>query len=283
MIPAGMPETGCAPELEDIEVGLLLEGLYRHYGHDFRDYAPASLKRRIRHLVQEEGVGSISGLQEKALHDEECMNRLVLALSVKFTTMFRDPGFYVAFRRDILPALKPHPFIRIWHAGCSTGEEVYSMAILLHEEGLYERCRIYATDMNDALVKKAATGIFPLASMRDNTANYLQAGSKRSFSDFYTTKYDGAIFDAALRRNIVFGRHNLASEASFNEFNVILCRNVMIYFNRKLQERVHRLLYGSLSLPGYLGLGNRESLKLTPHEACYASVSEEQRLYRKVM
>lgn len=268
--------------LEDLEVHLLLEALHRHYGLDFRDYALASLKRRIRQCIIDEGLGSVSGLQEKVLHDPACKDRLLLAFSINFTSMFRDPGFYLAFRQQVAPLLRTYPFVRIWHAGCSTGEEVYSMAILLLEEGLYQRCRIYATDRSEAALQRAEAGIFSLAAMRENTVNYLRAGSRGSFPDYYTAKYGNAIFAASLRKNVVFARHDLAVEPSFNEFNVILCRNVLIYFNKTLQDRVHRLLYESLMLLGFLGLGNREMIKFTLLESCYDPVAGDERLYRKV-
>jgi chemotaxis protein methyltransferase CheR len=269
-------------ELEQLERELLLEALRRRWGYDFRDYAPASLQRRIRLCVQEEGLDSISGLQERVLHDPACRDRVLLALSVNFTSMFRDPHFYLAFRQRVVPVLRTYPFVRIWHAGCSTGEEVYSMAILLREEGLYDRCRIYATDRSEAALQRAEAGIFPLAAMRQNTANYMHAGSSASFTDYYTAKYGNAIFSASLRKNVVFGRHDLAVEPSFNEFNVILCRNVLIYFNKKLQDRVHRLLYESLVLLGFLGLGNREMIQFTLLESCYEPAAGVERLYRKV-
>lgn len=270
-------------ELEDLEIYLLLEGIYRYYGFDFRDYAMASLKRRIWNAIRAENLSSVSALQDKVLHDIECMERFLLGLSVNVTAMFRDPSFYIAFREQAIPLLKTYPFIRIWHAGCSTGEEVYSMAILLFEEGLYDRCRIYATDMNELVLRKAKDGIFPLNSMRDYTQLYLQAGGKKSFSEYYTAAYDGAIFRSFLKENIVFSTHNLVTDASFNEFNVILCRNVLIYFNKLLQERVHKLFYESLKISGVLGLGRHELLKSTPYEHCYKELNQQERLYWRVV
>src|SRR6185295_14742042 len=174
---------------------------------------------------------TISGLQEKVLHDSACMERLLLDLSINTTAMFRDPTFYLAFRQHVVPLLRTYPFVRIWHAGCSTGEEVYSMAMLLQEEGIYDRCRIYATDINEAVLKKAMDGVYPIDLMQTYTNNYIRAGGSQSFSEYYTAAYDRAIFNASLRRNVVFAQHNLASDGSFNEFHLILCRNVMIYFN----------------------------------------------------
>lgn len=269
-------------ELEAIETQLLLEGVFRCYGFDFRNYAPASIKRRIWNAVHAENLTTISGLQEKVLHDPSCLDRFLLALSVNVTAMFRDPSFYCAFRQKVLPLLRTYPFIRIWHAGCSTGEEVYSMAILLEEEGLYHRCRIYATDMNELVLRKAKAGIFPLELMQKYTQHYLKAGGKKSFSEHYTAAYEGAIFRSSLKENIVFSPHNLATDASFNEFNVILCRNVLIYFNQTLQERVHNLLYESLGMFGVLGLGHQETLKLTPHEKNYEDIESSEKLYRRI-
>lgn len=270
------------PELEEIEIQLLLEGVAQHYGYDFRNYALASLKRRIWNTMRAEQAKTVSALQEKVLHQPACMERFLLALTVNVTAMFRDPGFYLAFRTKVVPMLRTYPFIRIWHAGCSTGEEVYSMAILLYEAGLYDRCRIYATDMNTAVLSKAKEGIFPLVKMQEYTGNYLRAGGDQSFSNYYTAAYEHAIFRPWLRDRITFSQHNLATDGSFNEFNVVLCRNVMIYFNKTLQEHVHRLLYESLSMFGVLGLGHAESLKFTPHEQHYTEIVSGERLYRRV-
>lgn len=268
-------------ELEAIEIELLLDGLFRYYGFDFRNYAPASLKRRIWNIIRTEQLTTVSGLQEKILHDPACLERFLLGLSVNVTAMFRDPSFYLAFRTKVVPLLRTYPFIRIWHAGCSSGEEVYSMAILLQEENLYQRCRIYATDMNEMVLRKAKAGIFPLRLMQEYTQNYLQAGGKKSFSEYYTAAYDNAIFSSSLKENIIFAQHNLATDGSFNEFNVILCRNVLIYFNPVLQERVHNLLYESLCMFGILGLGHQESLKLTAYEKCYEDLESGEKLYRR--
>ncbi len=199
------------------------------------------------------------------------------------TAMFRDPSFYSTFRRKAVPLLKTYPTVQIWIAGCSTGEEVYSLAILLQEEKLYDKCRIYATDISQVVLRKARDGIFPLAAMREYTNNYHQAGGTHEFSDYYTAQYDSVIFHPALRNNVVFSEHNLATDGSFNEFQVILCRNVMIYFNKDLQARVHNLFYDSLSMFGVFGLGNKESLKFTPRAAFYQHINDNDKLYRKVM
>lgn len=269
-------------DLESIEIVLLLEGIYRHYGFDFRDYVMASLRRRVWNLVRAEGLKTVSQLQDRVLHDPACMARVLDGLSVNVTAMFRDPSFYLTFRTRVVPILRTYPFIRVWHAGCATGEEVYSMAILLHEEGLYERCRIYATDLNERVLARAREAIFPLNKMKEYTANYLWAGGKRSFSEYYTAAYDGAIFRPALRANIVFSQHNLAMDRSFNEFHVIICRNVLIYFNQRLQERVHDLFYKSLVPLGILGLGQQESIGPGLSPARYEELASGERLYRRV-
>jgi chemotaxis protein methyltransferase CheR len=273
-------ETG--HQLEDIEIQLLLEGMFRHYGFDFRNYAPASIKRRIHESMRDEGAETVSAFQAKVLHDPACLERLLYRLSVNVTSMFRDPSFFQSFRNRVVPLLRTYPFVRIWHAGCSSGEEVYSMAILLQEEDLYQRCRIYATDMSKEVLRKAREGIFPLASMQEYTANYMKAGGKRFFSDYYTAQYDSVMFSPSLKANLVFSEHNLVTDGSFNEFHVILCRNVMIYFNKTLQERVHNLIYESLSMLGVFGLGNKESLRFTPRESFYEELDQRDRIYRKV-
>ena len=270
-------------ELEDIEVELLLDGIYRAHGFDFRDYSRASIKRRIIELMLNEKVETVSGYQDRLLHDPAFLDRFVLGLSVHATAMFRDPSFYSTFRRKAVPLLKTYPTVQIWIAGCSTGEEVYSLAILLQEEKLYDKCRIYATDISQVVLKKARDGIFPLAAMREYTNNYHQAGGIHEFSDYYTAQYDSVIFHPVLRHNVVFSEHNLATDGSFNEFQVILCRNVMIYFNKDLQARVHNLFYDSLSMFGVFGIGNKESLKFTPRAAFYQHINDNDKLYRKVM
>ncbi|MGI8836730.1 MAG: CheR family methyltransferase [Pyrinomonadaceae bacterium] len=269
-------------KVEDIEISLLLEGLYRVHGFDFRDYSRASIKRRIYELLRAEKLDTVSAFQNKILHDHGCLERFLLGVSVHATSMFRDPSFYLTFRKRVVPLLRTYPTVQIWIAGCSTGEEVYSLAILLEEERLYGKCRIYATDISQAVLRRAREGIFPLAAMRDYTTNYHQAGGTHEFSDYYTAHYDSAMFSSSLRNNVVFSEHNLATDGSFNEFQVILCRNVMIYFNKDLQARVHNLLYDSLSMFGVFGLGNKESLKFTPRAAFYEHLNEKDKLYRKV-
>ena len=269
-------------ELERIEIELLLEGIERHYGFDFRGYALGSLRRRLLRTAAEEGVGSISGLQEKVLHDPGAMERLLTGLSVSVTSMFRDPSFFVAFREHVVPLLRTYPFLRIWNAGCSTGEETYSLAILLMEAGLYDKTRIYATDINDKVIERARSGRFPLERMRDYTANYLRAGGQEEFSRYYTVDGDQASFSPDLCSRVVFAAHNLVSDGPFNEFNVIVCRNVMIYFGKGLQDRVHELFYDSLETFGVLALGHKESIKFTSYEQSYEELNSRERLYRKI-
>jgi chemotaxis protein methyltransferase CheR len=269
-------------ETESLELQLLLEGVYRQYGFDFRQYAPASLKRRVWRRVAAEKAGSITGLLDLVLHDADVMERLLLDLSINVTAMFRDPTFYSAFRTKVVPTLRTYPFTRIWVAGCSTGEEVYSLAILLHEEGLYDRTRIYATDINETVLERAREGVFPLEKMKEYTENYIRAGGKQSFSEYYLAKYEGALFDRTLSENVVWAPHNLVQDRSFNTFNVILCRNVMIYFDRSLQTRVHQLFYDSLERLGILALGHKESIRFTGIEDAYEELDPLERLYRKV-
>ena len=270
-----------ASDLEALEIDLLLGAVYHHYGFDFRDYARASLRRRLWNQVRAEKLPTIAALIDRVLHDEAGMERLLLQLSVNVTSMFRDPSFYKAMREQVVPLLKSYPYVRIWHAGCSTGEEIYSMAILLEEEGLYDRARLYATDMNEAVLRRAQAGIFPIEVMQEYTANYLRSGAREQFSRYYTARYDHAIFKQSLRRNIVFSHHNLVTDGSFNEFHVIICRNVMIYFNETLQTRVHNLFYDSLRRFGVLVLGRKESLAGTPHQHDYEEINGPERIFRR--
>ena len=280
--PLAGPPAAYNSDLERLEIELLLEGVFRHYGFDFRSYAYASIRRRLWKRVDGEGLRSISGLQARILHDPDAMERLLLDLSVNVTAMFRDPGFYREFRDKVIPLMRTYPFIRIWHAGCSTGEEVFSMAILLEEEGLYDRARLYATDINDVVLQRAKQGIFPLERMQEYTDNYIKAGGTRSFSEYYTAKYDGALFSPSLTRNVVFSQHNLVTDRSFSEFHVIFCRNVLIYFDKTLQNRVHKLFYDSLVMFGVLALGSKESLKFSQFEPCYEKLTTAEKLYKKV-
>ena len=277
----GDQQTWRADSLDDVEASVLLEAIHRHYGFDFRQYAPASMRRRLHKRMVAEELDTLSQLQDRVLHDEQAMERLLLDLSVSVTSMFRDPGFYASFREQVVPLLRTYPYLRIWHAGCSTGEEAYSMAILLHEEGLLERTRIYATDMNEAVLDRARSGIVPVEHMREHTANYVRAGGTSTFSDYYLAKYDGAIFHRWLRESIVFARHNLVQDGPFNEFHVIVCRNVMIYFGAELQEHVHDLFHDSLVRRGVLGLGARESIRFTGRQDDYDTLDTSWKLYRR--
>jgi chemotaxis protein methyltransferase CheR len=278
-LPVGPTGSG---ELERIELDLLLEGVYRHYGLDFRGYALGSLKRRLARRMREEGVPTLSALQEKVLHEPEAMERLLVALSISVTAMFRDPSFYRAFREKVVPLLRTYPFIRIWNAGCATGEETLSLAIVLEETGLLERARIYATDFNAGVVDRARLGEFPMTRMKNYTENYLQAGGGKEFSRYYTAEGPVARFTPALLENIVFAKHNLVSDGSFNEFHGILCRNVLIYFGNPLQQRVHSLFHDSLVNFGVLGLGHKETIRFTPVEHCYEPIDAREKLYRRV-
>ena len=282
MASSSIEQQSARDDVEEIELGLLLEAVYRRYGFDFREYAPASLRRRVRRRVHAEGFTTISALQDKLLHDPNCMERLLLDLSINVTAMFRDPTFYVALRDKVVPLLRTYPFTRIWAAGCSTGEEVYSLAIVLQEEGLYEKTRIYATDINEAVLERARAGVFPLDKMQLYTQNYINAGGQHSFSEYYVAAYDNAQFSRSLVDNVVFAQHNLAMDRSFNEFNLILCRNVMIYFDRALQDRVHALFYESLDTFGVLALGHKESIRFSPHEGGYEELDPSEKLYRRI-
>jgi len=252
-------------DVEEIEVALLLEAIVRRYGFDFREYAPASLKRRLWRRAHAEGLETISALQSRVLHDPACMERLLLDLSINVTSMFRDPSFYTAFRAKVVPLLKTYPFSRIWIAGCSTGEEVYSLAIVLQEEG-----------------QRARLGVFSLDKMREYTQNYLHAEGRRAFSEYYVASYDGAAFDRRLVEHAVFAQHNLVSDRGFNEFHAIVCRNVMIYFDRSLQSRVFQLFHDSLIRFGVLGLGNKETLRYSGFENDYEELDGAEKLWKKV-
>ncbi len=269
-------------ELEQIEIGLLLEGIYRWYGFDFRHYVRASLRRRILNRLRLDNLPTITALLDKLLHEPKYMNIILNDFSIKVTEMFRDPSFFLAFRNQVVPHLRELPEIRIWHAGCATGEEVYSMAILMEEEGLAEKTKIYATDMNEIAIDAAKGGAFPLKQMQMFTKNYLESGGTEAFSEYYTTDHQYAYFASRLKENVMFAQHNLATDRSFNEFHVIICRNVMIYFDGILQNRVHDLFYNSLTPSGFLGLGNKESILFVENSSHYVDFVASERLYRKV-
>ena len=266
---------------QNIEIQLLLEAVYLKYGYDFRNYAKASIKRRILHRLAMSGIASISEMQYKVLYDVNYFETLLLDLSINVTEMFRDPSFYQALRQDVIPVLRTYPYVKIWHAGCATGEEVYSMAILLKEEGLYDRSQIYATDFNQVVLQKAKEGIFPIENIKEYTVNYQKAGGKESFSGYYTAKYDSAIINQALKKNILFADHNLVTDGVFGEMNLILCRNVLIYFDKTLQNRVIGLFYDSLCRNGFLCLGSKESLMFSEYKSAFEDVVKEEKIYRK--
>ncbi|GGR92593.1 CheR family methyltransferase [Deinococcus sedimenti] len=266
----------------DIELALLLEGVYRATGHDFRQYTAATVRRRVLHAMAAEDLHSISELQGRVLRDPAAMLRLRETLSINVTEMFRDPSFFRALRDQVLPVLRTHPFIRIWHAGCSSGEEVYSLAILLHEAGLLDRARLYATDMHAPALNAARSGIYPLDKMTAYAGNYAQAGGQGDFGAYFTTQYGHALVRADLRQNIIWGQHNLATDGSFNEFHLILCRNVLIYFTRHLQEQVKALLWHSLAPFGLLALGRHESMDFSEHASRFSTLTLTEKLYRRI-
>lgn len=228
-----------------------------------------------------DGLSSISELQHRIIHDEAYFNQVLLDLSINVTEMFRDPWFYAMIRERLMPILKTYPFIKLWHAGCSAGQEVYSMCILLEEEGMKERCQIYATDFNDMILEKALSGIYPIDVMKDYTVNYQKSGGKRSFSDYYMASYDNAVLRASLRERVLFSSHNLVTDGVFGEMNMIICRNVLIYFNRKLQNRVLNLFYDSLCPGGFLCLGTKENIRFTDLADAFEPVADREKIYRK--
>ena len=276
------PEQVQKEEIELIEADLLLESIYRCYGYDFRNYSKSFILRRLMHRVHKENLSSISALQERVLRDPLLLKKIFSDLSINVTEMFRDPIFFQSFRQKVIPIVKEYAEIRIWHAGCASGEEVYSMAILLQEEGVYEKARIFATDINGKMIEQAKKGAFCLANMQQYTKNYMEAGGTKSFSEYYKVAGGLAVFNPRLQKNIVFAEHNLVTDSSFNEFDIIICRNVLIYFNKTLQNDVHKLFYESLSLSGFLCLGNREGVRLTTYGKYYEETDATGKLYQKV-
>ncbi|KKM23180.1 hypothetical protein LCGC14_1617800 [marine sediment metagenome] len=268
-------------ENEKIEFDLLLQAIYQKYGYDFRNYSKASIRRRIRRRFSRSGLKTISEMQHKLLNDKQFFEVLLLDLTVNVTEMFRDPSFFKMIRKTVIPELKKQPFIRVWHAGCSSGEEVYSTAILLNEEGLYKNTLIYATDVNEAVLDKAKKGIFSIDRMKDYTRNYRNAGGIASFADYYTARYDHAIMDNSLKKNIVFSDHNLVTDDVFGEMNLIICRNVLIYFSSDLQERVFGLFWESLRSGGFLCLGSKETIRFSTYSDDFKNVAEGEKIYRK--
>ncbi len=260
----------------------LLEAVFKNYGYDFRQYSQDSIWRRVRQRLQAERLESLPELQRRVLSDETSADALLRSLSINVTEMFRDPGFYVELRKQVMPLLASLPHIKVWHAGCATGEEVHSMAIMLREEGLYERSLLYATDFNNNVLDIAKKGILPLSQMRLNSSNYYAAGGKRSFSDYYYSNYDAALMERRLLKNTTFFHHNLVTDGPHAEVQMIVCRNVLIYFDRELQQRVFRLFCESLSVGGILCLGSHESLKLENSSARFENISNAHRIFRRV-
>jgi chemotaxis protein methyltransferase CheR len=267
--------------IEDLEINLLLQGLKGVYGHDFFNYSPASLKRRLQKWLAESEFESFSQAQSRILREPAIFESLLQGITVNVTEMYRDPTFFAAIREEVIPFLKTYPFVKIWLAGCATGEEVYSMAILLHEAGMQGHYTMYATDINEHVLQQAKEGVFPLRLMRNYTQNYQQSGGTASFVDYYTAAYDRAIFMAALKRDIVFSQHNLASDGPPGEMHLILCRNVMIYFKPVLKERCIALFDSCLLPGGFLCLGAKETLegKRPPHR--YENIANRLSIFRK--
>jgi chemotaxis protein methyltransferase CheR len=268
-------------ERERIELDLLLEALYQGYGYDFRSYAQASVERRARRFLSNESEEHLAELIPKVLADDRFALRLVYSLSVPVTEMFRDPFVYKEIRKNVIPMLRTYPFIKIWHAGCASGEEAYSMAILLQEEQLLERCNIYATDFNDTALTQAREGIYPAKSFKEATRNYQDAGGLKSFSDYYCARYDSVVMDASLRKSITFSNHNLAIDGVFGEMHMVFCRNVLIYFNKDLRERALEMFAESLVGGGYLCLGTKENLRLTSAEQRFENIDNGTCIFRK--
>lgn len=268
-------------EVEDLEIQLLLEALFHRYHYDFRHYARASIKRRIVQARSSLGLPSITALQERLLHDPNMLPRLLGFLTVQVSEMFRDPGYFRALREQVLPHLRTYPSLRVWIAGCSAGEEVYSLAILFREEGLFDRTMFYATDINPDALRAAEAGVYSLDRIRKFTENHQKSGGRSSLSDYYTADYGRAVFDKTLRANMVFSDHSLVTDAVFAEMQLISCRNVMIYFDRALQDRAVGLFSDSLARNGFLGIGSKESLSFSRHAGAFEDFVPEEKIYRR--
>lgn len=268
-------------EVEDIEIQLFLEALHRRYHYDFRHYARASIKRRLMQGRVQLGYASLSAMQEAVLHDESVLPRLLNYLTVQVSDMFRDPSYFRALRERVLPHLATYPSLKVWVAGCSRGEELYSLAILFREEGLYDRTLFYATDINPDALDAAEKAIYPLDQIKGYTANHQKSGARTSLSDYYRAAHGGAIFDKSLRERVVFSDHSLVTDSSFGEMQLVSCRNVLIYFDRDLQDRVVGLFRDSLARKGFLGLGSKESLRFTRHAAAFSPFVPEEKIYRR--
>jgi chemotaxis protein methyltransferase CheR len=270
-----------AVDLENLELDLLLEGVFRCYGYDFRNYARASLKRRVQHRMKIDSIESCSELLTRVLHDREHFDRLLQDLSISVTEFFRDPAFYRSIRETVVPVLRTFAFTKIWHAGCATGEEAYSMAILLAEEGLLSRTRIYATDYNNACLETARQAIYPTESIESVEERYRATGGNGSLHDYFSVGYGALKIRDDLRRPILFAHHNLASDRSFGEMNLVICRNVLIYFDANLQGRVLRLLDESLCRRGFLGIGPKESLRSSNVQERFEPIANVPSLFRR--
>jgi chemotaxis protein methyltransferase CheR len=267
----------------DIELRMLVEAVYLKYNYDFRDYTGASQKRRVLVAMREMGCNTVSELQSRVLHDPNGFAQLLQYLTIPVTEMFRDPEYFRAVREQVAPFLKTYPSLKIWVAGCSTGEEVYSLAILLKEEGLLERSIIYATDINPKSLETARRGVYPIDRMRLYTENYQKSGGKAAFSDYYTAAYGGALFERSLIENVTFADHSLSTDTVFSETHFVSCRNVLIYFNRTLQDRVFGLFHESLCYRGFLGLGSKESIDFSSYAARFEPLARRERVYRKAV
>lgn len=264
-----------------LEIDLLLEGIYRKYGYDFRNYTNAHIKRRLEYRLKMSGCKNYMDILHKLIHDEAFFNEILLDLSINVSEMFRDPDFYKAIRESIIPYLNTYPFLKFWHAGCSAGQEVYSMVIMLEEEGLIHKSQIYATDFNELILAKAREGIYPIDMIKKYTQNYQQAGGKRSFGEYYTADYQSALIKQSLKEKVLYTYHNLVTDSVFGEMNVIFCRNVLIYFDQELQNKVLKLFYDSLVPGGYLCLGSKESLKFSDCSHLFEPVILNQRIFKK--
>ncbi|KPW40190.1 Chemotaxis protein methyltransferase CheR [Pseudomonas tremae] len=266
----------------EIEVRLLIEAIYLKYSYDFRDYSGASVKRRVIHALRHFDCATISALQERVLHEPAAFMQLLQILTIPVSEMFRDPLHFLAIRKEVVPVLRTYPSIKVWIAGCSTGEEVYSTAILLREEGLLDRTIIYATDINPTSLEKAKQGIFSMDNLRDYTENYRRSGGQRQFADYYTSAYDHVIFDKTLCENVTFADHSLATDSVFSETQFISCRNVLIYFNKKLQDRALGLFHESLCHRGFLALGSKETVDFSAYGDAFETLVKPERIYRKL-
>ncbi len=267
-------------EIEQIEIELLLEAIYRRYGYEFQQYSRASMRRRILHYLAKTEYERVSDLIPDILHNPKTFETLFFDISVTVTEMFRDPWFFLALREKVFPFLKTFPYINIWQAGCATGEEVYSLAILLKEEGLYDRTRIYATDFNDDALKTAKARIYPMDRIKEYSTNYRRAGGKDSLADYYRAKYQSIIFDKSLQKNITFANHNLATDGVFAEMHLILCRNVLIYFNKALQDRTLTTFRNSLQYNGFLCLGSKETIQFSKVEKSFVEFAPQEKIYQ---